>query len=285
MSAAAGNTVEDTDASADALLPLAADEIHLWLVDERSIRDAALLAHYHTLLNDEERRRHQRFHFARDRHQYLVTRALTRSVLSLYAAVAPEDWQFGTLEHGRPYILNAAARDLQFNLSHSHGLIVLAICRSKESGAGSAMVLGVDTENIIERAPPLEICPRYFSAQEVAELQSLPAHAQSARFFHYWTLKESYIKARGLGLSLPLDQFSFHFPAEDQVAIRFDARLTDAPEHWRFWLYQYQATHFIALCARRQARPQRILMRHCVPPDQTAEVAAEMLELLYRCAV
>lgn len=269
---------------ANALLTLAEDEIHLWLTEDRNIDDPELLAQYHDMLSAEEARQYQRFYFERDRHQYLVTRALTRSVLSRYAAVAPAAWQFGKLEHGRPQILNPEGQALLFNLSHSAGLIVLAICRSTAPRPRLQPALGVDTENIVERAPPLEICPRYFSPAEVAELRGLPAGQQPLRFFHYWTLKESYIKARSLGLALPLEQFSFHFPAHQEVSIRFDPRLEDQAERWRFWLYQYRSTHLIALCASRQATAQRLQIRHCVPLAATTALAPETLAVLYLSA-
>ncbi len=252
---------------------LARDEIHLWLTDERPIRDPALLDAYHALLSADERTQQQRFHFERDRHRYLITRALTRSVLSRYAPVAPADWRFRKLDHGRPQIINPEAAGLTFNLTHTMGLIALGITRDGE--------LGIDTENIIERAAPLEVAPRYFSARETDDLRALAPEAQSERFFHYWTLKESYIKARSLGLSLPLDQFSFSFGDEHPLAIDFDPRLADKPEKWQFWLLRPTHEHLLAICASKPPAPRlhHLQVRQIVPlvPTHDESISVEIL--------
>lgn len=253
------------------MLSIDSDEIHLWLAFDREIRDPGLLAAYRRLLNPEERQQEQRFHFAKDRHQYLVTRALTRSVLSCYAPVAPRDWRFRKQEHGRPQIVDPQAEGLVFNLSHTAGLIVLGITRDGE--------LGVDAENIAERNPPLEISQRYFSSRETSDLTALPREAQAERFFHYWTLKESYIKARSMGLSLPLEQFSFRFPGANGICLGFSDELSrdDLPENWHFWLLQPGPEYVLALCAHNiiespgsddappPAGQRRILLRRHVP--------------------
>ncbi len=248
-------------------------EIHLWLTDERTLHDPALLDAYHALLSADERTQQQRFHFERDRHRYLITRALTRNVLSRYAPVAPADWRFRKLDHGRPQIINPEAAGLTFNLTHTMGLIALGITRDGE--------LGIDTENIIERAAPLEVAPRYFSARETDDLRALAPEAQSERFFHYWTLKESYIKARSLGLSLPLDQFSFSFDDKHRLDISFDPRLIDTAESWHFWLLRPTHEHLLAICASRlpASRLHHLQVRQIVPLAQTHDkpIAVEIL--------
>ncbi len=199
---------------------IGSNEIHLWLACDREIHDPELLAAYRELLSPEEQQQAQRFHFEKDRHQYLVTRALTRTVLSEYAPVAARDWRFGKLEHGRPWPENPEAGNLVFNLTHSAGLIVLGITRGNE--------LGIDTENIVEREPPLDITNRYFSPQEAGDLGKLPRADQVERFFHYWTLKESYFKARSQGLAIPLDRFAFTYAnqhsIEQAVPLLFNCR-------------------------------------------------------------
>lgn len=252
-------------------LTLEHGEIHLWLSLDREITQPELLAAYQRLLTPEERQQAQRFHFARDRHQYLITRALVRSVLAHYATVAAADWRFQAGQHGRPQILNPQGSDLTFNISHTAGLIALAVTRRGE--------LGVDVENIIDRSPPLEISRRYFSVTETSDLHTLPQALQAERFFHYWTLKESYIKARSMGLSLPLEQFSFRFPGANGICLGFSDELSrdDLPENWHFWLLQPGPEYVLALCARNiiespgsddappPAGQRRILLRRHVP--------------------
>jgi 4'-phosphopantetheinyl transferase len=251
------------------MLTLGHNEIHLWLTDDRAICTPTLLGAYRSLLDTNERTQQQRFHFEKDRHRYLVTRALTRSVLSRYAPVTPENWRFRKLEHGRPQIINPEAIGLTFNITHTTGLIVLAVMSGGE--------LGIDAENIVERTAPLDVAPRYFSSNETSALRALPPEAQNERFFHYWTLKESYIKARSQGLSLPLDRFSFQWPDAQSIAIEFDPRLADAPENWDFQLLRPTHEHLLAVCSSRQksAPPPQLYFRQITPlaEDRTLTIA------------
>lgn len=239
------------------LLPLSDDQIDLWLVFPNEIREPDLLAAYRRLCTDDERRRGDRFYFAKDRHQHLVTRALVRTVLSRYAPIPPEDWRFANGSHGRPEILNERC-NVRFNLSHTDGLILCGITRTLE--------VGVDTENVRTRRSTVDIADRFFAPDECAALRRLPAAEQPHRFFDYWVLKESYIKARSKGLSLPLDQFSFRFPDTQRIRFHVEPSLADNPDRWRFWLFRPSADHVAAICLQRWlGGPQRIVMRKAVP--------------------
>src|SRR6185436_4436818 len=178
-------------------------EIHRWLAFYDEIADERLHAAYRELLDAAEREQEPRFYFARDRRRYLVTRALVRTVLSRYLSIDPRACIFSTNAYGRPEIVNAEGREagLSFNLSHTHSLIVL--------GVTTGRALGVDVENVRDREASIAVADRFFAPQEVAALAATPADRQQYRFFEYWTFKESYIKARGMGLSLPLDKFGF----------------------------------------------------------------------------
>ena len=227
------------------MLHLHPDRIELWLAFCDEIADEGLLADYRRLLVEEERQKEARFHFARDRRRYLITRALVRTVLSQYAAVAPQDWRFVEDAYGRPQIVNedSAARRISFNISHTRTMVVL--------GVTTGRALGVDTEDVHARDAGLEIAEHYFAAEEVRQLQATSPESQQTRFFEYWTFKESYIKARGLGLSLPLAQFAFDLSQPRGVRIGFHSPLLDDPERWMFWLWRARADHYVAICAER----------------------------------
>lgn len=242
--------------------PLQIEENHIdiWLSYYGDIGDEALLCEMRSLLSDAERAQEPRFYFADDRKRYLVTRALVRSVLSRYAGVAPADWAFTPNEYGRPRIANTGAglEGLDFNLSHTRGLIALGISRRRR--------LGVDVEHVTHRQVSLGIADRFFSPREVADLGRVPAHGQQDRFFEYWTFKESYIKARGMGLSLPLDQFGFDFPSEGEVHLSVDARLDDDAGRWSFWQMRPRPSYLLAVCAQRLPRQSTVLtVREIVP--------------------
>lgn len=220
-------------------------QIHLWLCFYESIRDPALLNEYVGLLSTAELRQQRRFYFERDRHRYLVTRAMVRTVLSKYAPIAPREWQFATNPYGRPEVANenAEAQGIAFNLSHTSGLIVLGVTRDR--------AIGVDVENVREQRAAVEIADRFFAPSEVAALRALPAQKQAQRFFEYWTLKESYIKARGMGLSVPLDQFAFHVEDRAEIRLTVDPSLEDSAERWAFWQFEPAAQCQAAVCAAR----------------------------------
>jgi 4'-phosphopantetheinyl transferase len=225
-------------------------EVHLWYVLYESIQDPRLLAGYQALMSEAERERHDRFVFARDRHQFLVTRALVRTTLSRYAPIAPADWRFVCNEYGKPRIEPGQGHEsdtwprLSFNLSNTRGVIACALTADCDE-------IGVDVEDTSRAGETIEIADRFFSPVEVEALRALPAAHQRQRFFAYWTLKEAYIKARGMGLSIPLDQFSFHLEGDEDIGISFDPRLGDDPGQWQFELYRASERHLMALALRR----------------------------------
>ncbi len=233
--------------------------IDLWLVFLHEVPDS-LLAEYRALLNEEERRQELRFHFERDRRRYVVTRALVRTVLSRYRDVDPRAWRFEKNQYGRPEVTNLGASQppIYFNLSHTPGLIVC--------GVAASACLGVDTEAVDRERSALAIADRYFSPQEVAQLRSAPTKSQVSLFFQYWTLKESYIKAQGIGLSLPLDQFSFDLSRQGEVTISFHAPLQDDPRRLCFWLLKPTENHLLAVCLGRHEKADACLViRRTVP--------------------
>jgi 4'-phosphopantetheinyl transferase len=253
-------------------------EAHLWIVRPDAVRDSALLARYRSLLTGDEARKCGRFRFEKDRHVCLVTRALLRTTLSRYADVPPERWRFVTNEYGCPSIDEPHdLRSLRFNLSHTNGLVVCLVARGRD--------VGVDVEDRTRGGSLLEVADRFFSPLEVSSLRRLPAEQQLDRFFLYWTLKESYIKARGMGLAIPLGQFSFDLDLdldfdldfegggggarsrERGIQARFDPRLEDDPERWQFTVLSYGRRHAIASSLRRHGTEElRLRLREVVPP-------------------
>lgn len=228
--------------------------------EREQVEQPELMAAYAALMTPEERARHDRYYFERDRRLFLATRALVRTVLSCYhPAIAPAQWRFAEGERGKPYIAGpAGAPPIYFNLSNTPGLVVCAV-----SLAHSA--LGVDAERLARAGETVSIADHYFSAREARALRALPAARQRERFFAYWTLKESYIKARGLGLALPLEQFTFLLDEGPDIGITFDPRLADHPERWRFALHQTASGHLIAVGADTAGAPLSLRAADYVP--------------------
>lgn len=220
------------------------DGVHVWYTLTEPLRSPELLAWYLVLLSPAERARHDRFLFEHDRHTFLVAHALVRTTLSKYAAVAPEAWRFRENEHGRPEIdMVSDAPPLRYSLSHTAGLVACAVTLARE--------VGVDVEHLDRQTIDQHVADRYFSAAEVEALGRLVETERRDAFFDLWTLKESYIKARGFGLSLPLDQFSFDLAAHRSPVISFAPELADDPASWQFAIFRPAPRHTLALAVRR----------------------------------
>lgn len=248
------------------------DEIHIWLAYSGDITDPDLLARYKRWLNPEEAQKQQRFYFEKDRHQYLVTRGFIRSLLTRYVPhIQPAMWQFETNKYGRPHIKpDPDIPKLHFNISHTQGLVAIAVTHDRE--------IGVDVETITRDGDQVKIADRFFSAAEVAELHTLPAVRQKDRFFDYWTLKESYIKARGMGLSIPLGEFSFILGPRPQIGIEIDPNQNDDPQRWAFRTWRVSQIHKMALTVERKAgRGLDLRIRETVPFRQSQLCQPDML--------
>ena len=209
----------------------------------QSIVEPGLLTEYHSFLNEEERRQQGRFHFKKHRHQYLLTRALVRSTLSLYVnTIKPDQWEFSKNRYGKPSIKNSIHFPLQFNLSHTDEMIVLAVTLGRE--------IGVDVEWVGRKGQTVEIAERFFSPPEIEQLQALPAARQRDRFFDLWTLKEAYIKACGMGLAIPLDQVTFYFHQDKKFTVTFDSPANKLPNNFIFSQIVPNKSHKVALAIR-----------------------------------
>jgi len=220
------------------------NEVHLWHIFYEKIKTANILAEYHRLLSREEKEQLGKFYFQRHQHRYLVTRAALRTVLSSYErGISPSKWVFDRSSHGKPAIANLSLSiPLRFNLSHTEKLIVVGVTLEND--------IGVDAEYTDDERKTIDIARRFFSEVEVDELLQLPSEKQRTRFFDLWTLKEAYVKARGMGLSIPLDRFHFRFPGNEQIEFSVDANLNDPPELWRFWLIRPGDSHRISVALR-----------------------------------
>jgi 4'-phosphopantetheinyl transferase len=142
--------------------------------------------------------------------------------------------------------------------------------------------LGVDVENVLAREVSIDIADRFFAPTEVAALAVVPSDLQQARFFEYWTFKESYIKARGMGLSIPLDKFSFHYPHDQAVELAIHPELADDPARWRFWQFRPTPDYLVAVCAERyDAHSSAIVVRKVIPMAGEIVLALNLLRRTY----
>lgn len=227
-------------------LQLQAGQVDVWLASLSDVSSSELVA-CRQLLSESEHAQWQRFVVEDARDQYLVTRALVRTTLSRYADVSPQTWQFETNAYGRPHISRPQAScNLRFNLSNATGLVACAVSIDCE--------IGIDVENISRTVDTDELAPSVFAPAELTDFREARSEDRRDRFFSYWTLKESYIKARGMGLSLPLDGFWFELSGPSPLLCVTD-RCPDIPSRWRFYQHTPTDEHMMAVAV---AAPQGV---------------------------
>jgi 4'-phosphopantetheinyl transferase len=217
------------------------DRVHIWRIP-LNIRDTARNK-LSDLLNNEEIRRANRFHFDKHRFHYIVARGKLRKILALYTEIDPALIEFDYNEYGKPF-LRYPVNGPYFNLSHSRDMAVLAFSSKHE--------VGIDIEYMELRDTIFKIARRFFSETEVEELMNLPADDQLQGFFNCWTRKEAYIKGKGKGLSIPLASFSVTLSPGAPVALIHDKKDVSAPSGWSFSAFDVDQ-HYAAAVAVNSA--------------------------------
>ena len=254
---------------------LGREDVDVWILDAPedadSVRDSVRIERCTALLSADELARMARFRFAADRLRYLFAHALVRTTLSRYAPrTPPARWRFRVNAYGRPEIAAEPdapeAAPLRFNLSHTAGLVACVVARGRD--------VGIDVEHLWPPTFDLGIAAHHFARAERDGLEALPAEARRERFFAIWTLKEAYIKARGMGLALPLDRFAFELDglgalsdAPAEIHVRFEPDMNDDDARWLFARLRPTSAHALAVAAQR-ARGESLRVRLCPPLAQ-----------------
>jgi len=172
--------------------------VQLWRLDLEGL--AAGETRWQQLLSDDERTRAARFLVPRVRQQFVVTRALLRMFLGGYLGVDPCRFSFRQSSRNKPSLGGPHAESaISFNVAHSGGMALLAFTRRRE--------IGVDVEQVRRDVDVEAIARRFFSLSEQEQLGAVSPDHKLEAFFRCWTRKEAYVKAKGEGLWLPLDQF------------------------------------------------------------------------------
>src|SRR5689334_4265202 len=209
--------------------------VHLWTARADESGEPGFAQRCRAILAPGELEACEAFAREEDRQRARLTRLLLRETLARYAPVEPADWSFTAGPQGKPAIAGPLAAPLSFNLSHARELVVLALTTGCE--------IGVDVEDDARELDPLELAPRVCAGEEEAELRALDPEARRRRFLELWTLKEAYLKARGLGFALEPRCIRFEFPAPGRVRAHFDAEAGDDPAQWSFVLPRSEPGH------------------------------------------
>ncbi len=227
-------------------------EIHVWFAHPDHASSPARLDQYRDILSAQEIARYWRFHFPTDSHHYLIAHTLLRHALSKYADIEPTDWTFSYGEHGRPEISNPNVAALRFNLTHTAGLVGCVVTLDNDCG--------IDAELVSGRHNPMGIAERMFSASECLEMQQLRDATQLDYFYTRWTLREAYVKARGIGISFPTRKLHFRVDDEARVEVMFETDLQENEHDWHFHLLRPTPEHVAAIAVHRGNQPEKKLL-------------------------
>lgn len=178
---------------------IASHELQIWYADLTSSQHN--IENLHDILDQTEKNRVANFSNKILKRNYIVTRGILRIILSKYLQIPPTEIQLTYNKYGKPKC--AYTRELNFNLSHSGNFVIYTFTLDYK--------VGVDLEFIRHIKNSQKIAKRFFSEEENTELNALPENKYQDAFFHCWTRKEAFIKALGVGLSYPLNQFSVKF--------------------------------------------------------------------------
>jgi 4'-phosphopantetheinyl transferase len=185
------------------------DEIHIWKMDAEQFGDIP----FEACVIPEELERAGRFATENLRHNWLVSRASLRYILSEYLGINPLEISFSIEKGGKPYIQNSP---FHFNLSHSRNHTFIAVSQEKS--------VGIDCEILKEDIKVEPISRDYFSAVEYEYINSLTDMSERLKaFFRCWTRKESFVKAVGLGMSLSFSDFTVSVKS-DELARLIDVK-------------------------------------------------------------
>ncbi|MDT7808173.1 MAG: 4-phosphopantetheinyl transferase [Acidobacteriota bacterium] len=224
---------------------LSADEVHVWRASLMR-REEEMMTLLRSLSEDELRRA-DRFRFPRDQARFIAARGVLREILGRYLRTSPERVRFGYNAYGKPELLDAEERErLRFNLSHAGSVALFAFASGRE--------VGVDVETLRDDAACAEVAAEFFSRREVETLRALPAHARTRAFYNCWTRKEAYIKARGMGLSLPLDCFDVSLAPGEPAALLATRGTEPEAARWSLREIDVETTYVAAVAVEGGVR-------------------------------
>ena len=239
------------------------NEIHLWLIDEQTVVDADVMMNYPAIISSHEHQRISNMKSAKRQQQYLISCAALRTILAYYlSGSSPAEIRFTKNRHGKP-ALQEASSQLQFNLSHTKGKVLIGIAKQR--------ALGVDIEYIDTKRDIQKIADHYFHHNEwdssLMGKASRNKNELAKQFYKLWTLKEAFIKAEGKGLNSPLDSFYFE-DCESKKPKLFVTNSNAGPRiNWKFEHAFITPDHSLAIafedsCSDKEVR---IITRNCIP--------------------
>lgn len=223
-------------------LVLSSNDVHVWRASLE--QPEALIRQLAQILSEDERIRADRFYFERDRQHFIVGRGLLRTILGRYLSFEPTQLQFYYSSRGKPALANKDDNaTIEFNLSHSHGLVLYSVTRDRK--------IGIDVEQIRPTSDVEKLAERFFSPREYATIRSLPPSQKQEAFFHAWTCKEAYLKAIGEGL-VGLEQVEVSLVPGEPVRLLSIGEDSPASSRWSVQVLTPAPDYIAALAVEGQ---------------------------------
>jgi 4'-phosphopantetheinyl transferase len=200
--------------------------IHVWRVflERPGIQDDPLWQ----MLDQAERQEAENYRFEHDRQRFIRLHGILRTILSDYLSTPPGKIRFGIGEHGKPFLHNDKHIHLEFNLTHSEGLALIALAKD--------ISIGIDIEYCRDFPEINQVTDTFFTQLERDSLAKASQDRKLGNFYKIWTFKEANLKARGLGLTEPLRQY------EPQLIDHQSGVVTDiksCQKHDSIWSYYF----------------------------------------------
>ncbi len=212
--------------------PPNADELYLWSGRTSCNNDkpyTSMARHLSHLENDQL----SKLRRAADQRSFITSHVVLRKHLSAILDCRPADVAMSKKQNGKPHLCNRrhgpAADKIHFNISHTHGMSVVAI---------AGCPVGVDVEAVAQSNDFDDLASTVFAPQSVQALKQIPAEHQADLFFRFWTLSEAFIKCTGRGLSQQLDTFAFNSTGAPRL-LRAEKQWRPL-ERWRFGIASTQ---------------------------------------------
>ena len=222
--------------------------VHVWVCLTDPLPSQEVIQDCRALLSTTEKASADRFVYPNHGHTYVLAHALVRNVLAHHLKQNPTDFRFGKGEHGRPFLLGAS--NLNFNLSHTHGLAACAIYQDS---------IGVDVEKPRNNVDVEKLGQRVLTNAERETLDLTVPPGQS-RFFDYWTIKEAYSKARGLGITMPFGEIDFRINADSMFKPSLE-KVKDTDENWFMQCHNVTGNFRLAVAARKTKHTPVVFIR------------------------
>jgi 4'-phosphopantetheinyl transferase len=190
-----------------------------------------------TVLDEAEQLRANRFRYERDRRRFSSAHSAVRTVVGHILGVPPASIQFAITPHGKP-MLTHGSLDLRFNLARANERALIAVSIGFEIG------VDIEVERVVD---VLAVADYAFTPSERSTLRQLPPAERVDAFYRCWTRKESFVKARGDGLSFPLDRFEVSLEHDTGTALLACPAAPEDLARWTIMPLEVEPGYYAAL--------------------------------------